>query len=199
MSPKAAEATPPPGLRRCYVSRLAVNIRRGGSRRLYGLLASPFADHYFFIHQWHKYGRAQRGPAPIHDSPVEILDGITYLLLRVQVLHIFGQPFDFLTQLQRRRQELLCRHALSAQVVPQPGLAVIRFAPVRDRLTRAGQIIEYTSFLRLNDLLVYPRGEAHPWRLTLCHPDALSSGDRLQLWLLPRSSASNSRSRPWIP
>ena len=79
-----------------------------------------------------------------------------YGLLGAQVMDLCGQPFGFLAQSQRGGQEPLGRHALPAQVVPQPGLAGIRFAPVRERLTGPGQIIEHTSFFRLHDLLINP-------------------------------------------
>jgi hypothetical protein len=130
---------------------------------------SPSADRRFFVHERQKQGRAQRYPTPVDDPLVKSPDNFAYFLLRGQVLDRFRQQFDLFAQPQRGGQELLGRHALSAQVVPQPGLAVICLSAVRKGLTGAGQIIEGTPLRRLVDLLVNPRGEADPWRLALCH------------------------------
>jgi hypothetical protein len=86
-------------------------------------------------------------------------------LLGPQVLDGRGQPFDLLAQPQRGRQQLVAGHALTAQVVLEPGIGP---APPGDRLAR-GQIVEGTPLGRLADLLIDPRGEGDfPW-FALCH------------------------------
>jgi len=59
----------------------------------------PSADHYFLIHQRHKYGRAQWDPAPFHDPLVEFRGALADLLLGAHILHAFGQSLDLFAQL----------------------------------------------------------------------------------------------------
>ena len=140
----------------------------------------PAFDELVRVHEREEQRRAHRDPAPLEDPPVEAGGDVTDLLLAAQTLDRLGQPFDLLAQLQRGGQQRLGRHALPAQVIPQPGLGGVFLAPPGKRFTRAGEVVEGAPFRRLVDLLVDPRGEAHlgrfarrwlgPWRLVLCHP-----------------------------
>jgi hypothetical protein len=117
---------------------------------------APPGDHGLGVHQRHEDGRAKRYPAPGHDPPVEVPGDVADLLLAGQAGGGFGQCLDLLAQLQRRGQELVGRHALPAQVIAQPGLTVVGFSPLGQRLAGARQVVECSPLLRLADLLVDP-------------------------------------------
>jgi hypothetical protein len=165
---------PPPPAHGSGARGSVLSIRRRCRRcrrRRCGLPLSPPADHFFLIDQRHEYGRAQRDTSPFHDALVKLGDRVTDLLLGAQVTDALAEPCDLLAQLQRGRQELIDPHALLAQLVTQPGQAVIRFSAVRKRLAGAGQVFEGPPLRRLLNLLVNPRGKAHPRRFALGHPD----------------------------
>jgi hypothetical protein len=106
---------------------------------------------------------------------IKLRHGVADLVLRAEARHALGQPLALAAQLQRRGQELVGRHTLLVQLVPQPGQAVVRLAPVRQRLARARQIVEGAPFLCLLDLLVDPRREAHSRRLAFRHAAIFSA------------------------
>ena len=130
----------------------------------------PRVDERVRVQEGEEQRRAHRDPAPLEDPPVETGGDLADLLLAAQVPDRLGQPLDLLAQPQRGRQEFLGGHALAAQIIPQPGLAVVCAWPFGKRLARAGQVIEGAPLRRLVDLLVDPRGEAHLGRFALCHP-----------------------------
>jgi hypothetical protein len=117
---------------------------------------APPGDHGLGVHQRHEDGRAHRDPAPCHDPPVEFPGHVADLLLGRHAGGGFGQPLDLLAQLQRGGQEFVGRHALPAQVLAQPGLTVVGFPPLGQRLAGARQVVEGSPLLRLADLLVDP-------------------------------------------
>jgi hypothetical protein len=121
---------------------------------------APFADQHVPIHERQEQRRAGRDPAPLDDPAVEVRDDVADVLLAGQLLDRRGQLFDLLAQQQRGGQHLVGRHALAAQVVPQPGLGGVLVGPLGQRLTRARQVIEGPPLLGLADLPVDPRGEA---------------------------------------
>lgn len=114
-------------------------------------------------------GRAFGEATPFQDPVVELGRDIAYFPLRAQVLDRLRQPFYLLAQSQRRRQQFLGGHAFPAQVIAQPCLGVIRQCLFRQRLARAGQVIEGTALLSGRYLLIDPGGEAHFRWLTFCH------------------------------
>jgi len=99
--------------------------------------------------------------------PVEAPDDLADLVLGVQVTDRRGEPFGLLAQPQRDGQQLVGGHALTPQVILQPGLSPA--APAGDRLARPWQVIEGTPVGRLGDLLVDPRDEADLSRFALSH------------------------------
>jgi len=111
------------------------------------------------------------------DPPVEVPDDLADRVLGGQVLDRRGEPFGFLAQPQRDRQQFVGGHALAAQVVLQPGLGPA--APAGNRLARAGQIVEGTPAGRLGDLLIDPRADAHFPRFSLSHAGFHASGARV--------------------
>src|SRR5215472_7154125 len=169
-SARPSEATTPPAARGGPVVRLVARIRRSGL----GLPVTPPAGHKLLIDQGHEYGRAKRQPTPIHNPLIKLRNGLAHLTLGAEIRHSFREPLGILPQSQRSRQELFCGHALSAHPIPQPGLTEIRFSRVWKGLARPRQVIEKAPLLRLVNLLINPRGEAHPRRFTLRHADTLS-------------------------
>ena len=164
------DAAPPPAACGGPVFRLVAWIRRSGL----GLPVTPSADHQLLIDEGHEYGRAKRQPAPIHNPFIKLSHGLAQPALGAEFRDPFREPFGILAEPQRRRQELFCEHALSAHPIPQPGRAEIRLSRVGKGLTLPRQIIEKASLLRLVNLLINPRGKAHPRRFTLRHADTLS-------------------------
>jgi hypothetical protein len=145
-------------------------------RGLGGLRGSPAFQHVVQVDKGDEDGRADRDAPPLKDPPVEVADDLTDVVLRAHVADgpvadRLGQSLDLPAQPQRGGQELLGGHSLAPCVVAQPCLAVVRVAIRLElkRLARPGQVVEHPALFGLSDLLVDPRGEAHPLRLALCH------------------------------
>src|SRR5262249_56665550 len=152
-SARRSEATPPPAARGRPVVRLVAWIRGGGL----GLPVTPSPDQQLLIDKRHEYGRVKRQPTPIHNPLIKLRHGVAHRTLSAEIRHPFRAPFGILAQPQRSRQELFCGHALSAHVIPQPGLTEIRFSRVWKGPALPRQIIEKAPLLRLVNLLAGAR------------------------------------------
>jgi hypothetical protein len=134
----------------------------------------PPPDHQLLIDQRHEYWRAKRQPTPIHNQLIKLRHGLAQPALGGEIRHSLREPLGILAQPQRSRQELFWGDALPAHPIPQPGLTQIGFSQVWKGLALTREIIEKAPLLRLANLLINPRGEAHPRRFTLRHADTLS-------------------------
>jgi len=125
------------GAQRCFLRSVGrPGYRRGGPR------LAPALRQRLLIHHRHEHRRTDRDPTPLRDPVIELARGIACLLLRRQVLDRLGQLLDLLAQPQRGGQQHVGGHALPAQVVPQPGLALVGLAPPGERLAGTWQVIE---------------------------------------------------------
>jgi hypothetical protein len=116
--------------------------------------------------------RADGNLAPLQDAPVEVGDSLPDFLLAAQVRDHIGEALDLPAQPQRRRQELLGRHPFPQRVVPRPGLPEVPVPGRRldvQRLAPAGQVVEQAALVRVADLPVDPRLEAHALGLAFRH------------------------------